>query len=139
MLHILRATTWKQTPMARILICEDDALYREMTGGVLAARGHSVDLAADGHQATNAIRADRYDVIVTDLVMPGPDGLEIIREVREKHGAVKVLAMSSGLGGVRDPLLVAASALGADSVMQKPFRGKDFADQVEALLALPRD
>jgi CheY-like chemotaxis protein len=121
--------------MARILVCEDDAVYRELTGGILSARGHDVVFAEDGHQAINKLLDGQFDLIVTDLVMPGPDGLEIIRSIRENQGQVPVLAMSGGLGNLKDPLLLAASVMGASKVIEKPFRGRDFGNEVDALLA----
>jgi CheY-like chemotaxis protein len=121
--------------MARILVCEDDAVYRELTGGILSARGHDVVFAADGHQAISKLIDGRFDLIVTDLVMPGPDGLEIIKSIRQNQGQVPVLAMSGGLGNLKDPLLLAASVMGASKVIEKPFRGRDFGNEVDALLA----
>lgn len=121
--------------MARILVCEDDAVYRRMTGEILAARGHSVVFAEDGDTAMECLKDGSYDLIVTDLVLPGPDGLELIRSIRENQGPVPVLAMSAGLGSLKDPLLIAASVMGADRVIEKPFRGRDFGAQVDALLA----
>ncbi len=121
--------------MARILVCEDDAVYRELTGGILTSRGHAVVFAEDGHQAMSKLQDGKFDLVVTDLVMPGPDGLEIIRSIRENQGHVPVLAMSGGLGSLKDPLLLAASVMGASKVIEKPFRGRDFGNEVDALLA----
>jgi CheY-like chemotaxis protein len=121
--------------MARILVCEDDAVYRELTGGILAARGHEVTFAEDGYIAIERLLDGKFDLVVTDLVMPGPDGLEIIRSIRAKQGTVPVLAMSGGVGSLKDPLLLAASVMGADKVIEKPFRGRDFGNEVDALLA----
>jgi two-component system cell cycle response regulator CpdR len=121
--------------MARILVCEDDAVYRELAGGILTARGHDVVFAEDGDQALERLIDGQYDLVVTDLVMPGADGLEVIRSIREKQGSVPVLAMSGGLGSLKDPLLLAASVMGASKVMEKPFRGRDFGAEVDALLA----
>jgi CheY-like chemotaxis protein len=121
--------------MARILVCEDDAVYRELTGGILTSRGHQVVFAEDGVRALDRLMDGDYDLIVTDLVMPGADGLEIIRAIRDRQGSVPVLAMSGGLGTLKDPLLLAASVMGANKVIEKPFRGRDFGNEVDALLA----
>lgn len=121
--------------MARILVCEDDAVYREMTGTILKARGHDVVFAEDGVRALDRLRDDAVDLVVTDLVMPGPDGLEIIRSIRERQGQVPILAMSGGLGTLKDPLLMAATVMGATKVIEKPFRGRDFGCHIDALLA----
>jgi CheY-like chemotaxis protein len=121
--------------MARILVCEDDAVYRELTGGILTARGHDVTFAEDGHKAIERLIDGKFDLVVTDLVMPGPDGLEIIRSIRSNNGTVQFLAMWGGVGALKDPLLLAASVMGADKVIEKPFRGRDFGNEVDALLA----
>lgn len=121
--------------MARILVCEDDAVYRELADGILSARGHQVVFAENGDQALSKLVDGKFDLIVTDLVMPGADGLEIIRSIRENQGQVPVLAMSGGLGSLKDPLLLAASVMGANKVIEKPFRGRDFGNEIDALLA----
>ncbi len=120
--------------MARILVCEDDPVYRELTGGLLATRGHTVFFACNGAEAIEKLKDAAYDMVVTDLVMPGVDGLELIKSIRENQGAVPVLAMSGGLGDLKDPLLMAASVMGASRVIEKPFRGREFGAQIDALL-----
>ena len=100
--------------MATILICDDDELYREVAAAAFNDCGHQILFAVNGDQALAMIMANPVDVLVTDLVMPGKDGLELIKDVRRTDKPVSVLAMTAGLASLKDPLLIAASAFGAD-------------------------
>lgn len=121
--------------MAKILICEDDDLYRQMAEVAFAGGDHELLFAENGDEALLALKAGPVDLIVTDLVMPGKDGLEVIRAIREMHSRVPILAMTAGLASLKEPLLVAASALGADDVIEKPFRPPALRQRADALLA----
>ena len=128
--------------MATILICDDDELYREIAGAAFNDSGHQVVFATNGDEAAAMIAATPVDVLITDLVMPGKDGLELIRELRGRERSILVLAMTAGLASLKDPLLIAASAFGADDVIQKPFRPMALRQKVDALLkaaALKKD
>lgn len=122
--------------MAKILICEDDDLYRQVAEIAFTDSGHVLVFAQNGDEALACLKQDpAIDLVVTDLVMPGKDGLEVIRAIRESHDRMPVLAMTAGLATLKGPLLVAASALGADDVIEKPFRPLALRARVDALLA----
>jgi DNA-binding response OmpR family regulator len=123
--------------VARILICEDDELYQQIADAAFAGSGHEVLFAVNGRQAMSHVAAAKapFDLIVTDLVMPDKDGLEVIRSVRERNTATPILAMTAGVASLKEPLLVAASALGANDVIQKPFRPQALRERAEALIA----
>ena len=123
--------------MPTILICDDDELYREIAAAAFNDSGHHILFATNGDEALATIASNAVDVLVTDLVMPGKDGLEVIKAVRAgaKPG-IMVLAMTAGLASLKDPLLIAASAFGADDVIQKPFRPLAMRQKVDALLAV---
>jgi CheY-like chemotaxis protein len=120
--------------MATILICDDDELYREIAGAAFTDSGHVILFATNGDEAAAMLAAQPVDVLVTDLVMPGKDGLELIKDVRRLAQPVSVLAMTAGLASLKDPLLTAASAFGADDVVQKPFRPLALRQKVDELL-----
>ncbi len=122
--------------MATILICDDDELYREIAAAAFNDCGHDILFATNGDDALSLIASNSPDVLVTDLVMPGKDGLEVIKDVRSKDKQIAVLAMTAGLASLKDPLLIAASAFGADDVIQKPFRPLALRQKVDALLSL---
>ncbi|NOT42417.1 MAG: response regulator [Alphaproteobacteria bacterium] len=121
--------------MAKILICEDDELYQQIAEAAFAGGEHEVVFAANGVQALSHLRASAFDLVVTDLLMPDKDGLEVIRAIREGSVKTPILAMTAGLASLKEPLLVAASALGANDVIQKPFRPAALRERVDALLA----
>ena len=120
--------------MATILICDDDELYREIAGAAFNDSGHQIVFATNGDEAAAMIAATPFDVLITDLVMPGKDGLELIKDLRRSASSIVVLAMTAGLASLKDPLLIAASAFGADDVLQKPFRPMALRQKVDALL-----
>jgi len=121
--------------VAKILICEDDDLYRQVAEAAFAGGDHELSFAQNGDEALSSLEAGPVDLVITDLVMPGKDGLEVIRAIRETHSRVPILAMTAGLASLKEPLLVAAKALGADDVIQKPFRPPALRERAEALLA----
>jgi DNA-binding response OmpR family regulator len=124
-------------PVAKILICEDDELYRQIAEAAFAACDHEIAFAANGREALSHLNArnSRFDLVITDLVMPDKDGLEVIRAIRDRNAATPILAMTAGLASLKEPLMVAASALGANDVIQKPFRPTALRERAEALIA----
>ncbi len=124
--------------MAKILICEDDELYQQIAEAAFAGGEHNVTFASNGLQALQRLNESTFDLVVTDLMMPDKDGLEVIRAIREGSAKTPILAMTAGLASLKEPLLVAASALGANDVIQKPFRPGALRERVAALLAQSR-
>ena len=107
--------------MAKILVVDDEPDIREILKVMLEGDGHAVTVAGDGHAATRLLDTERVDLILTDIFMPGKDGLETIMEIRRDHPAVKIIAMSGGgrtgaLGYLDD-----AVRLGAVGSIFKPF------------------
>jgi DNA-binding response OmpR family regulator len=124
--------------VARILICEDDELYQQIADAAFTGSEHEVMFAPNGSEALKHLRAAPFDIVVTDLLMPDKDGLEVIRAIRDSNARTPILAMTAGLASLKEPLLVAASALGANDVIQKPFRPAALRERVDALLAAAR-
>jgi CheY-like chemotaxis protein len=78
-------------------------------------------LPATGGKVWRCCTGQRFDLVVTDLLMPNVDGIEIIREIRKHDASLKVLAISGGDHATHFLHLNAAQALGADDVLKKPF------------------
>jgi DNA-binding NtrC family response regulator len=101
-----------------ILLVEDKDALREMVATALRKAGYTVEEAPDGQSALQKIRARRFPLILTDLKLPGPSGLEILRAAKELDDSVAVIVMTA-YGSVDDA--VTAMKEGALDFIQKPF------------------
>lgn len=120
--------------MARILIIDDDVEIRMLLREMLEREGHEVVEASDGLEGLRRFQAAPIDVILLDMLMPEPDGLETILALRRVDPAVKIIAISGGgQTGTRDFLYVAA-ALGAQRTLRKPFHRQELLEAVRDLL-----
>ncbi len=118
--------------MARILLAEDDDSMRNFLEMALKRAGHQVVTAADGLEALAALdKASGFDLLLTDIVMPGMDGIELSRTATKRHPKLKVMFITGFAG-------VARSHSAADKnahILSKPFHLADLVTQVETLLA----
>jgi CheY-like chemotaxis protein len=121
--------------MARILVIDDDEQLRGAVRRALARAGHDVVVAADVTAALRLQQQAAAAVIVTDIYMPGEDGLQAIRRFRQDWPGVKILAMSGGLLAGPADLGEPARLLGASAVLAKPFELSQLLAAVERLLA----
>lgn len=80
--------------MARILVAEDDKAVQSFVARALAHRGHRVRVADDGLQALEVLREDDFDLLITDIVMPGLDGIELALQVARDEPELPVLLMT---------------------------------------------
>ena len=80
--------------MARILVAEDEAAVREFVTRALAHAGHEVSAATDGQRAIEALMAGRYDLLVTDIVMPEIDGIALALKVAKDWPDMAILLMT---------------------------------------------
>jgi CheY-like chemotaxis protein len=103
----------------RVLIAEDDAASRELMVDVLRDAGYTVDAAADGYEALWMAAQRMPDVLLTDLGMPGMDGIELARRLHVFARSVPVI-LTTGLEETRD-VVTAAAAYGAVACLKKPM------------------
>ena len=115
----------------RILFVEDDLTLRTALSDALTGEGHAVTTAADGHEARALLREQRFDLVVLDIMLPGPSGLELLRELRQKDGDTPVLLLSAR-GDEGDKVL--GLELGADDYVTKPFSLRELLARVKAML-----
>jgi two-component system OmpR family response regulator len=115
----------------RILVAEDDAAIAAAIGPALQAAGHAVDAVADGQHADRALQSGTFDLLVLDLGLPGLDGAEVLRRMRERGTGIPVLVITA-----RDALndRVRVLDLGADDYLVKPFALTEFEARVRALV-----
>jgi DNA-binding NtrC family response regulator len=104
--------------MPRILLIDDDAAVRESISRTLKSAGYTVQSAASGEEGLAAARAGSFDVILSDMRMPGLSGLDVLRKLRDAH-VDSVFIIMTGFGTVNTA--VEAMKLGAIDFVQKPF------------------
>lgn len=119
----------------RILVVDDDDLVRMTMEAALAQAGHEVTLAEDGIDALRLFQADRFDLVITDIIMPGREGIETILELRRISASVPIIAISGGGRTQNLDFLSAAKALGANHALAKPFTPDALLAVVEAATA----
>lgn len=110
--------------MADILIIDDEPGVLRVLRKILETEGHSVTEAPNGEVALRHLEGKPADLVITDIFMPGMDGIEFLVNIRKTFPDARVLAMSGGGILSRDQALSDAALLGADEILQKPF-GKD--------------
>ena len=115
----------------RILLVEDDAVLATALSRALRQAAYAVDVIDSGNEADRILRTDVYDLVVLDLGLPGLDGLEVLRRLRDRRSRVPVLALTA-----RDALedRVTGLDLGADDYLTKPFDLPEFEARVRALI-----
>ena len=119
-------------PSRTVLVVDDEAEIRKLLRQVLEHAGYDVVEASNGRQAVAAVDDGGVSLVITDLVMPEKEGIETIREVRKRHGQVKIIAMSGAFGG---RFLRTAEILGAHATLSKPVRPERLVQTVGELLA----
>ncbi len=122
--------------MARVLLVEDNPVLQTSLSLILGVQGHEVVEATDGKQALEHLRRQAVDVVLTDVLMPEVDGLEMLRTMRREFPQVPVIAMSGGsprLSG--DNVLHMAGLLGARAILSKPFTTEELRDALAQALA----
>ena len=117
--------------MPRLLIIEDEPAMRRALEDLLASEGHRVLLAADGAAGLAAVRAERPDLVLLDVMLPKLDGFALVAELRRLGFAAPVLLLTAK-GGVDDR--VTGLDAGADDYLAKPFSAEELLARVRALL-----
>lgn len=117
---------------ARMLVVDDDTALAEMIGIVLKSEGFEPHFCATGDGAVEAFRSVRPDLILLDLMLPGKDGLEVCREIREESGVP--IVMLTAKSDTMD--VVKGLESGADDYVPKPFKPKELVARVRARLRM---
>ena len=117
----------------KILVIDDDHLVRFTLSRILNRSGHDVVTAADGARGMIMLRAERPDVVITDMIMPEQEGFQTIVMIRREYPRIKIIAISGGLRQGNHDVLSMAAALGADEVIAKPFEPADLLDRLNNL------
>jgi CheY-like chemotaxis protein len=126
--------------MARVLVIEDDDAVRSLVIRMLERVGHEVVATPDGREALRLFGQEPTDLVITDINMPGMDGIEVISAFRAMRAGVPIIAISGGGLMPKELLLSSAAAMGAVEVVSKPFEISRLVGAVDrALRQQPRE
>ncbi len=123
--------------MQSILVIDDDKLMCLALAKILISAGYNVVQASDGEEGLKLYRTQDFDLVITDLIMPDKEGIQIIRELRKENSRIRIIAMSAGGRGGATDYLKWARLMGAKQCLSKPIKREDLLDAVQAVLALP--
>lgn len=136
------ATPWAparqaaRTKSFNVLLVDDDGGICALMQTWLSRLGHVVTCASGGSDAEKLLGVRRFEVVVTDIVMPDGDGFELMAAVRQLQPAARILAISGGGKYLRQPdCLKIAKGLGASLVVEKPFTREQFLEAFDRVMA----
>lgn len=115
----------------RIALVEDNEMLADGIAKALGDEGHGVDLLQDGDQADDYLKSDSVDLVILDLALPGLDGLEVLKRLRQRGDATPVLVLTAR-GDLGDR--IKGLDVGADDYLVKPFEMAELEARVRALL-----
>ena len=130
--------------MSRIIVIDDEEDIRNALREVLERAGHDVDTAENSDEGLELLRDKGADLVITDVIMPGKDGVDTAYQIRMEFPKTRVIVISGG--GNVTPMayepsaiktaayLLSASAAGADLTLAKPFDRSELVDAVNELL-----
>jgi CheY-like chemotaxis protein len=125
--------------LARILLIEDEPAVRRVVRRILEGAGHELLEASEGETGMRMLAEHRPDLVITDLFMPGQDGIVTVRRIRKEFPDVKVIVVSGGDSTGRLDLRRDAELLGAIASLGKPFAADDLLRTIQEALALPEE
>jgi CheY-like chemotaxis protein len=121
--------------MSHILLVEDDVQFCQMLVQMLRRDGHEVAVAVNGLEALHVVERIAPDLIITDILMPKMDGIEIIIELARRGFNIPVIAMSGGRRAITAEFnLNSANVLGVAATLTKPFARADLREAIESAL-----
>ncbi len=122
--------------MARVLVADDVIDIAEMLQQAFIKNGHEVEICFNGRDAIKKLQTGEFDLIITDVVMPDIDGLELSKYIRHKlNKNVPIIAISGGGYYISRDVAISAAQIHADMVLHKPFSLRDLESAAAALLS----
>jgi two-component system cell cycle response regulator CpdR len=118
--------------MAHILLAEDDESLRKFLAAALIKAGHAVTDFGDGADAFECVKGASFDLLLTDIVMPGMDGIELAKRAVELNAALKIMFITGFAAVALNP---DSSAPKQAKVLSKPFHLRDLVNEVGKMLA----
>jgi YesN/AraC family two-component response regulator len=119
--------------MKKILIIDDNMLMRKLIINLLKKENYQLEEAENGVEGLKKIIENQYDLIITDIVMPQMEGIEMIRHAKLNDSSLKILAISGG-----EPFyLFLAKKLGVEAIFTKPLDYEKFLNTIKDILQAP--
>ena len=122
--------------MAHILVIDDDEAIKKVFEQFLIHLNHRVETASDGKEGLAKMKADAPDLIITDIMMPEMDGLELVQAIRNYDPTLPVIAISGGMQTSAMNFLPLAKRFGACEVFEKPVTLTKLEAAVDKLLSI---
>lgn len=122
--------------MTKVLIVDDDELFRTMLVEMVQREGYQVSTAIDGNAALAAIERSRPDLVITDILMPEKDGIELIMELAQREARIPIIAVSGGRRSISLEFnLESAKLMGVRATLPKPFTREQLREAIADALA----
>jgi CheY-like chemotaxis protein len=122
-------------PRLRLLIVEDHEPLRRLLVSCLEHAGYSVGWAANGDGVIERLQTESFDIVITDVIMPGKEGVQLMLELRELYPALKLIAMSGGGAMGAEIYLGIAKKLGVKAALRKPFSARTLLSTINQVAA----
>lgn len=120
---------------ATILLVDDEELLRAAVQEMLEMSGYKVITASNGHEAMACLNQQAIDLVITDLVMPKMDGVDLVEQIRQIRPDLPVIVVSGSTRNIMQRYGIDSIHVpGADASLSKPFKGADLRSQIQALL-----
>jgi len=120
--------------VTEILLIDDMAGVRRAISGMLKRAGFAVTTAEDGVKGLEMLRSQRFDLVITDMLMPALDGSELLFQLADMSSRPKVIAISGGGAGVSADVALKTGRFKADAFLEKPFEAEALLSTVQRLL-----
>ncbi len=122
----------RRADMAQILLAEDDESLRKFLAAALVRAGHDVADFGDGAEAWEAMQGVAFDLLLTDIVMPGMDGIELAKRAAAVNGGLKIMFITGFAAVALHP---SSGAPKQAKVLSKPFHLREIVAEVDRMLA----
>ena len=120
--------------MQHILVIDDDEMIRTVFKRFLKGQGYDVECAEDGREGLRMIEAKSPDLVITDIMMPDTDGLEVVLSMRERNPKTPVIAISGGMTTMPMDFLPMVKKFGTVKVYYKPVELEELLEGIRELL-----
>lgn len=120
--------------MAEILLIDDMAGVRRAVTSMLGRSGHTVTVSENGTQGLEILKSRTFDLVVTDMLMPGADGADVLGYINGLPSRMPVIAISGGGAGLSADSALRLARVKADAFLEKPFTREELTEVVDKLL-----